>query len=101
MTPSSALLRLRDVAFAPPGAPLACRMVAQVYPWSPTEGRPVERGCELARDTIRRMPIQDQVSMLRRVFVRAPEPEALVAWRDFGWRSAPDPARAAAEHEAL
>jgi dimethylargininase len=47
------------------------------------------------------MPIQDQVSVLRRVFVRAPEPEALGAWRGFGWRSAPDPARAAAEHEAL
>lgn len=47
------------------------------------------------------MSIQDQVSVLRRVFVRPPEPEALGAWRDFGWRSAPDPARAAAEHEAF
>jgi dimethylargininase len=47
------------------------------------------------------VPIQDQVSSLRRVYVRAPEPEALREWRAFGWRSAPDPVRAAAEHEAF
>jgi dimethylargininase len=47
------------------------------------------------------VPIQDQVSPLRRVYVRAPEPEALRGWREYGWRSAPDPARAAAEHEAF
>ncbi len=47
------------------------------------------------------MPIQDQTSALRRVYVRPPEPAALRAWNDFGWRSAPDPARAAAEHEAF
>jgi dimethylargininase len=45
--------------------------------------------------------IQDQTSRLRRVYVRPPEPDALRAWREFGWRSAPDPARAAAEHEAF
>jgi N-dimethylarginine dimethylaminohydrolase len=33
--------------------------------------------------------------------VRPPEPEALRRWREFGWRSAPDPARATAEHEAF
>jgi N-dimethylarginine dimethylaminohydrolase len=48
-----------------------------------------------------RVSIQDQVSPLRKVYVRAPEPEAMRRWREFGWRSAPDPARAAAEHEAF
>ena len=33
--------------------------------------------------------------------MRPPEAEALRAWREYGWRSAPDPARAAAEHEAF
>jgi N-dimethylarginine dimethylaminohydrolase len=47
------------------------------------------------------VPIQDQTSTLRRVYVRPPEPEAMRSWREYGWRSAPDPARAAAEHEAL
>ncbi len=47
------------------------------------------------------MPIQDQTSPLRKVYVRAPEPEALRSWREYGWRSAPDPARAAEEHEAF
>ena len=47
------------------------------------------------------MPIQDQTSPLRKVYVRAPEPEALQSWREYGWRSAPDPARAAEEHEAF
>jgi len=45
--------------------------------------------------------IQDQTSPLRKVYVRAPEPEALQHWRAYGWRSAPDPARAASEHEAF
>jgi N-dimethylarginine dimethylaminohydrolase len=45
--------------------------------------------------------IQDQTSPLRRVYVRPPEPEAMRHWREYGWRSAPDPARAAAEHEAF
>ena len=36
---------------------------------------------------------------LRRVFVR--RPGGLDRWREFGWRSAPDPARILAEHEAL
>jgi dimethylargininase len=47
------------------------------------------------------VPIQDQISALRRVYVRAPEPAAMRSWRRYGWRSAPDPARAAAEHEAF
>jgi N-dimethylarginine dimethylaminohydrolase len=47
------------------------------------------------------MPIQDQVGRLRRVYVRAPEAEALPAWRDYGWHREPDPAEAAAEHLAF
>ncbi len=47
------------------------------------------------------MGIQDQVGELRRVYVRAPAGAELAAWRDFGWRSEPDPARARAEHEAF
>jgi len=38
---------------------------------------------------------------LRRVLVRPPLPEDAAAWEAYGWRSAPDPAMAAAEHEAL
>jgi dimethylargininase len=38
---------------------------------------------------------------LRRVLVRAPQPEAAAAWRTFGWRREPDPERIAAEHEAF
>jgi dimethylargininase len=38
---------------------------------------------------------------LRRVLVRAPEPQAAAAWRTFGWRREPDPERIAAEHEAF
>jgi N-dimethylarginine dimethylaminohydrolase len=45
--------------------------------------------------------IQDQWSALRAVYVRPPEPEASERWRDYGWRAAPDPARAVAEHEAF
>ena len=38
---------------------------------------------------------------LRRVLVRAPDATTLGAWRDYGWRSAPDPVRIAEEHEAF
>src|SRR5216683_6497604 len=38
---------------------------------------------------------------LERVLVRPPLPEDAPAWRDYGWRSAPDPIAAAAEHEAF
>jgi dimethylargininase len=47
------------------------------------------------------VPIHDQFSPLRAVYVRPPEPDALRRWREYGWRSAPDPARAADEHEAF
>lgn len=47
------------------------------------------------------MPIRDQVGPLRRVYVRAPEPEALRAWRAHGWHEEPDPAAAAEEHASF
>lgn len=45
--------------------------------------------------------IQDQTSVLRRVFARPPRPSEAAGWRDCGWREAPDPVAAAREHEAL
>ncbi len=39
--------------------------------------------------------------VLKRVLVRPPLAEDAPAWREYGWRSAPDPAAAEAEHEAL
>ena len=38
---------------------------------------------------------------LRRVLVRPPQPDDAARWREYGWRGEPDPAAAAAEHEAL
>jgi N-dimethylarginine dimethylaminohydrolase len=38
---------------------------------------------------------------LERVLVRPPRADDAAAWREYGWRAAPDPAAAAAEHEAL
>jgi N-dimethylarginine dimethylaminohydrolase len=73
-------------------------MVGQVYPWSPTLGR----GERLRPDHYHPVvSIQDQWSILRAVYVRPPEPAALARWREYGWRAAPDPARAATEHEAF
>ena len=44
------------------------------------------------------MTIQTAVGSLRLVYVRHPEADPLSAWRDYGWRRAPDPTRAAEEH---
>jgi dimethylargininase len=44
------------------------------------------------------VPIQTAFAPLRRVFVRAPHPDDLVAWRGHGWRAQPDADRAADEH---
>jgi N-dimethylarginine dimethylaminohydrolase len=44
---------------------------------------------------------QSSVARLRRVLLRPPHAEELGAWREYGWRAAPDPIRIAAEHEAL
>jgi dimethylargininase len=38
---------------------------------------------------------------LRRVLVRRPLPEDVSAWEAYGWRAAPDPGAAQAEHEAF
>jgi dimethylargininase len=38
---------------------------------------------------------------LRRVLVRPPHPAACARWREYGWRSEPDPAGLQAEHEVL
>ena len=38
---------------------------------------------------------------LRRVLVRPPQPADADRWQEYGWRSRPDPATAAEEHEAL
>ncbi len=38
---------------------------------------------------------------LKRVLVRPPLADDAARWRDYGWRAAPDPAAAAAEHEVL
>jgi len=42
---------------------------------------------------------QTMVAHLRRVLVRAPDPNSLAHWSQFGWRAAPDPGRLLAEHE--
>jgi len=47
------------------------------------------------------MPIQDQVSPLRRVYVRPPVADDAGSWDRYGWHAAPDPSAAAEEHEAL
>jgi dimethylargininase len=39
--------------------------------------------------------------VLRRVFVRRPDEAACVRWREYGWRSEPDPSRLLREHEQL
>jgi len=41
------------------------------------------------------------IGTLRRVLLRPPLQADATAWREYGWRSAPDPAAAAGEHEAL
>jgi dimethylargininase len=38
---------------------------------------------------------------LRRVLVRPPQPADVLRWREYGWHAEPEPAAAAAEHEAL
>jgi dimethylargininase len=44
---------------------------------------------------------QDNVGALKRVLVRAPQPDDHRHWGEYGWRAEPDPPRAAAEHEAF
>ncbi|MGH2595851.1 MAG: dimethylarginine dimethylaminohydrolase family protein [Actinomycetota bacterium] len=47
------------------------------------------------------MSIQGSTAPLRRVYVRSPVGADLGEWKAFGWRSEPDPARAADEHAAF
>jgi dimethylargininase len=44
---------------------------------------------------------QSSVEPLRRVLVRPPSAQALARWREYNWRSEPDAAGIAREHEAL
>jgi dimethylargininase len=44
---------------------------------------------------------QSMTATLRRVLVRPPRPEDAPAWKAFGWRGEPDPARLADEHEVF
>ena len=38
---------------------------------------------------------------IERVYVRAPDPDSLGAWRGYGWHAEPDPAAIAGEHDAF
>ena len=67
-------------------------------PWSGTRH---VRSRIRPRDSLPAVPIQDQTSILRRVYVRAPHARDLAAWSDYGWRAEPDPSRAAEEHAAF
>jgi dimethylargininase len=44
---------------------------------------------------------QSMTARLRRVLVRSPRSEDAPGWQAYGWRAAPDPVRAAEEHEAF
>ena len=44
---------------------------------------------------------QNATGTLHRVLLRAPRPDDLKLWREYGWRAAPDPVGIAAEHEEL
>jgi dimethylargininase len=50
---------------------------------------------------VRGFGCQSMTAPLRRVLVRPPTADDAARWREYGWRAAPDPAAAAAEHEAL
>jgi dimethylargininase len=51
--------------------------------------------------TARQYGGQTMTATLRRVLVRSPRAEDRAAWRAYGWRAEPDPARMADEHEAF
>jgi len=44
---------------------------------------------------------RSMTTTLRRVLVRPPQPADAPRWREYGWRSEPDPVAAGAEHEAF
>src|SRR5215211_7433237 len=51
--------------------------------------------------TARQFGCQSMVARLRRVLVRPPAPGSWAAWKPYGWRGQPDPARMEEEHEAF
>jgi dimethylargininase len=51
--------------------------------------------------TPRTFGCQSMTARLRRVLVRAPDEGAWAAWKAYGWREEPDPARMAEEHAAF
>jgi dimethylargininase len=51
--------------------------------------------------TARQFGCQSMVAQLRRVLVRPPAPGSWAAWKPYGWRAEPDPARMEGEHEAF
>jgi dimethylargininase len=51
--------------------------------------------------TARQFGCQSMVARLRRVLVRPPAPGSWAAWKPYGWREEPDPARMEEEHEAF
>jgi dimethylargininase len=44
---------------------------------------------------------RSMTAKLRSVFLRAPDPAACAHWREFGWRSEPDPIKLQREHDEL
>ena len=44
---------------------------------------------------------QNMTQPLQRVLVRSPRAAGFAAWREYGWRAEPDPARLIAEHDAF
>jgi dimethylargininase len=51
--------------------------------------------------TARQFGCQSMVARLRRVLVRPPAPGSWAAWKPYGWRGEPHPARREEEHEAF
>ena len=47
------------------------------------------------------MTIQNGYAAIRRVYVRPPVDDDATAWREYGWRAAPDPALASDQHAVL
>lgn len=45
--------------------------------------------------------VQSSVGRILRVYMRPPEATDAAGWHEYSWRAAPDPMRAAQEHEAL
>lgn len=55
----------------------------------------------MTEEALRGYGARSMTAPLERVLVRAPQHADAGRWREYGWRSAPDPVRAAEEHEAF